>query len=69
MANNDLLVNTMNMPIFKQQNYGIDSMFQQLPQEVIPCEIAISRHEIPQESQKFCQLLGVTFITFYINFC
>ena len=43
-------------------------MFQQLPQEAIQYEIAISRHENLQESQKFCQLSGVNFITFLHQF-
>ena len=58
----------MNMTIFKLQKYGIDLMFQQLPQEVILCEIAISRHKNTQVSQKFCQLSGVNFITFLHQF-
>ena len=58
----------MNMTIFKLQKYDIESMLQHLPQEVILCEIAISRHENQQESQKFCQLSGVNFITFLHQF-
>jgi len=63
-THNHLLVNEMNMTIFKLQKYDVESMLQQLPQEVIPCEIALSRHENMQVSQKFCQLSGVNFITF-----
>ena len=65
---NHSLVNEMNMTIFKLQKYDIESMLQQLPQEVIPCEIAIFRHENTQDSQKFCQLSGVNFITFSQQF-
>ncbi len=67
-THNHSLVKEMNMTIFKLQKYDIESMLQQLPQEVIPCEIALSRHKIPQESQKFCQLSGVNFITFSQQF-
>ena len=67
-SHNHSLVNEMNMTIFKLQKYDTDSMYQQLPQEAIPYEIAISRHEIQQVSQKFCQLSGVNFITFSQQF-
>ena len=63
-SHNHSLVNEMNMTIFKLEKYEIDSMYQQIPQEVILSEIVISRHENEQVSQKFCQLSGVNFITF-----
>ena len=67
-SHNQSLVNEMNMTIFKLEKYEIDSMYQQIPQEVILSEIVISRHENEQVSQKFCQLSGVNFITFSQQF-
>jgi hypothetical protein len=67
-SHNHSLVNEMNMTIFKLEKYEIDSMYQQIPQEVILSEIVISRHENEQVSQKFCQLSGVNFITFSQQF-